>query len=95
MDIFCHAMNYSLKGIIVAACRGAFKRKSTEEASWLIEDLDKAPVETSGSNNRLKRGDMLEINRMTTKEAKLDVLMSKMNTQEKKSYSASAVGTEE
>ena len=38
---------------------------------------------------------MLELNRMTAKEAKLDVLMSKMNTQEKKSYSASAVGTEE
>ena len=32
MDIFYHAMNYS-KGIIDAACYGAFKRKSAEEAN--------------------------------------------------------------
>ena len=28
MDIFYHFMNYTLKGIIDAACCGAFKRKS-------------------------------------------------------------------
>ena len=33
MDIFYHAMNYSSKGIIDAACCGAFKRKSAEEAN--------------------------------------------------------------
>ena len=58
MDIFHHAMNYSSKGIIDAACCGAFKRKIAEEANQLIEDLsksnDRAPVETSRSNNRLK-----------------------------------------
>ena len=32
MDIFNHSMNYTSKGIINAACRGAFKRKSAEEA---------------------------------------------------------------
>ena len=38
---------------------------------------------------------MLELNRMTAIEAKLDVLMSKMNTQERRSCSANVVGIEE
>ena len=50
MDIFYHDMNYTSKGIIDAACCGAFKRKSVEEANQLIEDLEKsnykAPPET-------------------------------------------------
>ena len=37
---------------------------------------------------------MLELNRMTTIEAKLDVLMSKMSTQERRSHSANTVGIE-
>ena len=53
IDIFYHAMNYSSKGIIDAACCGAFKRKSAEEANQLI-DLAKnnyrALVETSGNS---------------------------------------------
>ena len=84
MDIFYHAMNYSSKGIIDATCCGAFKRKSAEEANQLIEDLAKinykAPSEASGGNNRLKGGGMLELNKMTSIESKLDVLMSKMST---------------
>ena len=79
MEIFYHVMNYSLKGIIDAACYVAFKRKSAEEANKLIEDLAKnnyrAPVETSGSSNRLNGGGMLELNKMTAIEAKLDVMM--------------------
>ena len=38
---------------------------------------------------------MLELNKMTTTEAKLDVLMSKMSTQERRSHSANTVGIEE
>ena len=98
MDIFYHVMNCFSKGIIDATCCGAFKRKSAEEANQLIEDLAKsnyrALAETSGSNNRLKGGGMLELNRMTAIEAKLDVLMSKMNTQERRSHSANTVGIE-
>ena len=98
MDIFYHIMNYSSKGIIDAACCGAFKRKSAEEVNQLIEDLVKsnyrAPTETSGSSSRLKGG-MLELNMMTTIEAKLDVLMSKMSTQERRCHSANTMGIEE
>ena len=39
MDIFYHSMNYTSKGIIDAACCGAFKRKSVEEEKQLIEDF--------------------------------------------------------
>ena len=41
MDIFYQAMNYASKGIIDASFRGAFKRRSAEEARQLIEDLAK------------------------------------------------------
>ena len=33
MDIFYHVMNYSSNGIVDAAFRGAFRRKTTEEAT--------------------------------------------------------------
>ena len=55
-------MNYTSKGIIDAACCGAFKRKSAEEAKQLIEDLAKcnykAPFETSRNSSRLKGSGM-------------------------------------
>ena len=75
MDIFFHSMNYTSKGIIDAACCGAFKRKSVEEVRQLIEDLEKsnyrAPSETLGSSNRLKGSGVIESNRMTAIEPNL------------------------
>ena len=38
---------------------------------------------------------MLELNRMTAIEAKLDVSMSEMSTQERRSHSANTMGIEE
>ena len=97
MDIFYDAMNYTSKGIIDAAYCGAFKRKGDEEAKQLIEDLAKwnykAPFETLGSNNRLKGSGMLELNRMTTIEAKLDALKSEMGNHERRMHLANEVGT--
>ena len=82
MDICYHAMNYTSKGIIDATCYEALKRKSVEEANQLIEDLAKsnyrAPSETLGSNNRLRGGGVIKLNRMTAIEAKLDALMKKL-----------------
>ena len=96
MDIFYHSMNYTSKGMIDAACYGAFKRKSVEEAKQLIEDLAKcnyrAPSETSGSSSRLKGSGVIEMNQMTTIEAKLDALMSKMGNHERRTHSANEVG---
>ena len=82
MDIFYHAMNYTSKGIIDAACCGAFKRKSAKEANQLIEDLAKsnyrAPFKTSGSSSRLRGSGVIELNKMSAIEAKLDTLMNKV-----------------
>ena len=82
MDIFYHAMNYTSKRIIDVTCCGAFKRKSPEEANQLIEDLAKcnyrAPSETSGSSSKLRGCGVIELNRMTAIEAKLDALMNKL-----------------
>ena len=39
MDIFYHATNYTSKGTVDVASRGAFRRKSVEEANQLIEEL--------------------------------------------------------
>ena len=96
MDIFYYSMNYTSKGIIDAACCGAFKRKSAKEAKQLIEDLAKcnykAQSKTLGSSSRIKGSGMIELNRMTTIEAKLDALMSKMGNQERRMHSTNEVG---
>ena len=52
MDIFYHAMNNTSKGIIDAACCGAFKRKSAEEARQLIEDLAKCNYKASSETEQ-------------------------------------------
>ena len=97
MDIFYHYRNYDSKGIIDAVYCGAFKRKSVEEARQLIEDLAKcnykAPSETSESSNRLKGSGVIELNRKTAIEAKLDALMNKLRNNEIRMHSAHEVGT--
>ena len=99
MDIFYHAMNYTSKGIIDATCCGAFKRKSAEEANQLIEDLAKsnykASSETSGSSSRLRGSGVIEMNKMSTIEAKLDSLINKVSMHERSNQFAHLVGTVE
>ena len=81
MDIFYHAMNYTSKGTMDAALGGAFRRKSAEEVTQLIEELTKsnyrAPSEASGSSNKLRGGGVVELNKMLAIEAKLDEIMRK------------------
>ena len=95
MDIFYHAMNYSSKGTITAASRGAFRRKNAEEDTQLIEELAKSnyktPSETLGSSGRLKGG-VIELNKMTAIEVKLDVIMNRLNNQERRNHFAHEVG---
>ena len=96
MDIVYHSLNDTSKGIIDAACYGAFKRRSAEEAKRLIEDLAKcnmkAPSESSGSNNRTKESGVIELNKMTAMEAKLDAIMHKLGNQEKRMHYAHEIG---
>ena len=62
----------------------------------MIEELSKrnyrAPSEASKTNSRLKGGGVIELNKMLVIEAKLDVLMSKMNNQERRNHSANELG---
>ena len=96
MDTFYHAMNYVSKGIIDASCYGAFKIISVEEVRQLIEDLAKcnykAPSEALRSNNRLRGSGLIELNRMTVIEAKLDVVMNKLGSNERRMHTAHEVG---
>ena len=83
MDIVYHSLNDISKGIIDASYCGAFKRKSVEEARYLIEDLAKcnmkAPSETSGSNSRARGSRVIKLNKMTAMEAKLDAIMHRID----------------
>ena len=96
---FYHSMNYTSKGIIDATYYGAFKRKSADEARQLIGDLAKrnyrAPSETSRISSRLKGSGVIELNRMTFIEAKLNALMNKLGNQERRMHLAHEVGTVE
>ena len=96
MDIFYHDMNYASKGIIDTSCCGAFKRRSAKEARQLIEELSKcnykALSEASGSSNRLKGSGLIELNQMTTIEAKLDAVMNKLGSNERRMHTAHEVG---
>ena len=96
MDVFYHAMNYTSKGIIDASCCGGFKRRSAEEARQVIEGLAKCnyktPFESSGSNNRMRGNGLMGLNRTTSIEAKLDAVMNKLNSNEKRMHTAHEVG---
>ena len=88
MDIVYHSLNDTSKGIIDSSWCEAFKRKNTEEARDLIADLAKcnmkAPFESSGSNSRTRGIRVIKLNKMTAMEAKLDVIMHRMDKQEKR-----------
>ena len=51
----------------------------------------RAPSEASGSNNKLRGGGVIELNKMSAIEEKLDALMNRMNTQDKRGYSCNEV----
>ena len=89
-------MNYASKGIIDASCCGDFKRRSADEARQLIEDLAKcnykAPSEASRSSSRLKGSGLIELNQMTAIEAKLDAVVNKIGSNERRMHTALEVG---
>ena len=96
MDIIYHSLNDTSKGIIDASCYGAFRRKSVEEANDLIADLAKcnmkARSEYSGSNRKTRGSGVIELNKMTAMEAKMDAIMHRMDKHEKRLHSAHEIG---
>ena len=53
----------------------------------------KAPIEASGSSNKLNGSGVIELNRMTAIEAKLDALMNKLGNNERRMHTTLEVGT--
>ena len=98
MDIFYHAMNYTSKGIVDASCCGGFKRRSAEEARQVIEDLSKCnyktPSESLGSNSMIRGNGLIGLDRTTTIEAKLDAVMNKLSSNERRLQTTHEVGAE-
>ena len=96
MDIFYHAMNYTSKGIVDASCCGGFKRRSAEEARQVIEDLSKCnyktPSESLGSNSMIRGNGLIGLDRTTTIEAKLDAVMNKLSSNERRLQTTHEVG---
>ena len=99
MDTVYHSLNDTSKGIIDASCCGLFKRKSLEESRDLIADLAKCnmkgPFKSLGSNNRTRRSGVIELNKMTAMEARLDAIMHRMDKQEKRLHSSHEIGVVE
>ena len=95
MDIFYHAMNYTSKDIIDASCCGDFKRISAEEAKQVIEHLAKCnyktPSESSGSSSGMRRNGLIGLDRTTTLEAKIDAVMNKLSSNEKRMHTTHEV----
>ena len=60
---------------------------------YLAKRYYKAPSETSQSSNRLNGSGVIELNRMTAIETKLDALMNKIGNQDKRMHSTHEVGT--
>ena len=96
MDIFYHAMNYTSKGIIDASCCGGFKRRSAEEARQVIEDLAKCnyktPSKSSRSNSRMRGNGLIGLDITTAIKAKLDAVMNKLSSNERRMHTAHEVG---
>ena len=55
----------------------------------------KAPSEYSGSNNKTKGSRVIELNKMTAMEEKLDAIMHKLGNQEKRMHFAHEIGAME
>ena len=96
MDIFYHAMNYTSKGIIDASCCGGFKRRSAEEARQVIEDLTKCnyktPSKSSGCNSRMRGNGLIGLDRTIAIKAKLNAVMNKLSSNERRMHTAHEVG---
>ena len=65
----------------------------------MIADLAKCNMkalsESLGSNNRTRGSGVIELNKMTAMEAKLDAIMHKMDKQKKRLHSAHEIGVVE
>ena len=93
---FYHAMNYTSMGIIDASCCKGFKRRSAEEVRQVIDDLAKCNYKTSskssGSSSRMRGNGLIGLDRTTDIKSKLDAVMNKLSSNERRMHTAHEVG---
>ena len=72
------------------------KEEGVEEARQVIEDLAKCnyktPSEYLRSNNRIRGNGLIGLDRTTVVEAKLDAVMNKLSSNEKRMHTTHEVG---
>ena len=90
----CH--EFYLQGIIDASYYGGFKRRSAKEARQVIEDLTKCNYKTlsesSGNSFRMRGNGLIGLDRTIAIKAKLDAVMNKLSSNEKRMHTAHEVG---
>ena len=76
-------------------CCGGFKRRSAEEARQVIEDLakcnHKTPSESSGNSSGMRGNGLIGLDRTIAIEAKLDAVMIKLSSNERRMHIAHEV----
>ena len=77
VQTFYNGLNYSTRALVDTVCGGLITTKTASEASQLFEELSKnhyqAPLER---NTGIRQGSLIEVDRVSSLEAKFDALMT-------------------
>ena len=82
VQTFYNGLNYSTRALVEAACGGSITTKIGRETNKIFEELAKNNYQAPSKRSiGRKQGGILELDRMSSLEAKFDALMKKMNQQ--------------
>ena len=82
VQTFYNGLNCSTRALVDAACGGSITTKTVREANQLFEELAKNNYQAPSKRSiGRKKGGILELDRMSSLEAKFDALMTKLNQQ--------------
>ena len=80
VHIFYNGLNYSIRALIDAACGGLITSKTIRKENQLFEELAKNNYQPpSERNSGKKQGGLIEMDRVSSLEAKFDALMTRLN----------------
>ena len=76
VQTFYNGLNYSKRSLVDSACGGSITTKTSREANQLFEELAKNGYQAPSERRiRRKQGGILELDRMSSLEAKFDALI--------------------
>ena len=82
VQTFYNGLNYSMRALVKATCEGSITTKTTREVNQLFDELAKKNYELPSERNVGRRqGGILEMDRVSSLEAKFEALMTKLNQQ--------------